>query len=108
MKKAAPASDKARRAAGPSRTQQIDHIVDAAFPASRINSAHETYGNRALGKLLSAGVIQTALKIGQPNDVYEQEADRVADQVMRMPDEAISTQRSAISKGNNTIQVKPG
>ncbi|CAH1385258.1 eCIS core domain-containing protein [Candidatus Nitrotoga sp. M5] len=30
--------------------------------------------------------IQAKLKIGQPNDKYEQEADRVAEQVMRMPE----------------------
>ncbi len=29
--------------------------------------------------------VQTKLKIGQPGDKYEQEADRVAEQVMRMP-----------------------
>lgn len=33
--------------------------------------------------------IQTKLTIGPPDDPYEQEADRVADQVMRMPDPAI-------------------
>lgn len=31
-------------------------------------------------------VIQAKLKIGEPNDKYEQEADRVADEVMRMPE----------------------
>lgn len=31
-------------------------------------------------------MIQYKLAIGQPNDKYEQEADRVADQVMRMPE----------------------
>jgi hypothetical protein len=31
------------------------------------------------------GTIQTKLRIGRPGDRYEQEADRVADQVMRMP-----------------------
>jgi len=31
-------------------------------------------------------MIQTKLKINEPGDIYEQEADRVADQVMRMPD----------------------
>ena len=30
--------------------------------------------------------IQPKLKIGAPNDKYEQEADQVADQIMRMPD----------------------
>lgn len=31
-------------------------------------------------------ILQRKLVIGQPNDKYEQEADRVADQVMRMPE----------------------
>ena len=35
--------------------------------------------------------VQPKLKIGQPNDKYEQEADRVADQVMRMPQPAVNT-----------------
>ncbi len=30
--------------------------------------------------------VQAKLEIGQPGDKYEQEADRVADQVMRMPE----------------------
>lgn len=29
--------------------------------------------------------LQAKLTIGQPNDIYEQEADRVAETVMRMP-----------------------
>lgn len=36
--------------------------------------------------------IQTKLKIGKPGDRYEQEADRVADQVMRMPETAAQRQ----------------
>jgi hypothetical protein len=34
----------------------------------------------------AAGGIQTKLAINQPGDEYEQEADRVSEQVMRMPD----------------------
>ena len=30
--------------------------------------------------------IQAKLRVGQPGDIYEQEADRVADEVMRMPE----------------------
>ena len=37
-------------------------------------------------------VIQPKLKIGEPGDRYEQEADRVADKVMRMPDPQSVTQ----------------
>jgi hypothetical protein len=37
----------------------------------------------------AAGVIQTKLAINQPGDEYEQEADRVSEQVMRMPEPQI-------------------
>jgi hypothetical protein len=36
--------------------------------------------------------LQTKLAVNAPGDVYEQEADRVADQVMRMPAAAVQTQ----------------
>ena len=41
--------------------------------------------------------IQAKLKIGQPGDKYEQEADRVTDQIMRMPEPA-----GNISTGSTT------
>ncbi len=44
--------------------------------------------------------IQTKLKIGEPNDKFEQEADRVADQVMRMPDSAVTNCPSFHENGN--------
>jgi outer membrane protein OmpA-like peptidoglycan-associated protein len=34
---------------------------------------------------MKSGALQARLRIGAPGDVYEQEADRVAEQVMRMP-----------------------
>jgi hypothetical protein len=43
-------------------------------------------GNEAVQRMMESGAIQAKLTIGQPNDKYEQEADRVADQVMRMPE----------------------
>ena len=36
--------------------------------------------------------IQTKLRIGEPGDKYEQEADRIADQVMRMPESSVQRQ----------------
>jgi len=38
------------------------------------------------GRHLLGGTLQTQLRIGQPGDRYEQEADRVADAVMRLPE----------------------
>jgi hypothetical protein len=45
--------------------------------------------------ILGRCAVQPKLKIGAPNDVYEREADRVADQVVRMAasDIAPSTSR---------------
>lgn len=43
-------------------------------------------GNQNLLMLLRARALQAKLSVSDPRDVFEQEADRVADQVMRMPD----------------------
>ncbi|MCF0039784.1 eCIS core domain-containing protein [Dyadobacter fanqingshengii] len=48
-------------------------------------------------------VIQPALKVGKPNDKYEQEADAAADQVMMMPSTPATPVMSATSGG---IQMK--
>src|SRR5690348_497447 len=47
---------------------------------------HSTYGNQAVLRMLTQPVpaIQTKLAVNKPGDEFEQEADRVADQVMRM------------------------
>ncbi|CAG0963931.1 hypothetical protein METP1_00867 [Methanosarcinales archaeon] len=55
-------------------------------PVDHILFLQRTMGNQAVGKLIKSGALQAKLRIGQPGDVYEQEADRVAEQVMRMPD----------------------
>ena len=41
-----------------------------------------TAGNQAVQRLIKSGALQAKLSIGQPGDVYEQEVDRVADEVM--------------------------
>ncbi|MBD2066459.1 DUF4157 domain-containing protein [Leptolyngbya sp. FACHB-671] len=52
--------------------------------------------------------IQPKLTVGAPNDQYEQEADRVAEQVMSMPDTAIQQpiQREAVPD-EEELQTKP-
>ena len=55
-------------------------------PVDRILFLQRTIGNQAVGRLIESGTLQAKLRIGQPGDVYEQEADRVAEQVMRMTD----------------------
>ena len=52
-------------------------------------------------------ILQAKLKVGAPNDKYEQEADRVADQVMRMPASVQSSSINSSPTSNiNNIQRK--
>ncbi|MGB7538366.1 MAG: hypothetical protein WBM17_07490, partial [Anaerolineales bacterium] len=48
---------------------------------------------------------QAKLEIRQPGDPYEQEADRVAEQVMTMPEPRV--QRACPSCEDETLQKKP-
>jgi len=50
--------------------------------------------------------IQPKLSISEPGDPYEQEADRVADQVMRMPDQQIQRQERNEEDDDTLIQQK--
>jgi outer membrane protein OmpA-like peptidoglycan-associated protein len=64
-------------------SQPVNSSVD------RILFLQRTIGNQAVGRLIKSGTLQAKLRVGQPDDIYEQEADRVAEQVMRMPEPQI-------------------
>jgi hypothetical protein len=59
-----------------------------SVPAARIDQAGRARCMQRvqIRQILDSPRPQFKLTIGAPNDVYEQEADRVADEVMRMPD----------------------
>lgn len=65
--------------------QKAEHSPSAGSPAERILFLQRTIGNQAVQRLMRSGTLQAKLKIGAPGDIYEQEADRVAEQVMRKP-----------------------
>lgn len=52
-------------------------------------------------------MVQAKLTIGAPNDAYEQEADRVADQVMRMPEPGTSGADFPLGGCGMEIQRQP-
>lgn len=62
------------------------------------------YGNRFVQRVIAGHAIQAKLKIGQPGDKYEQEADRVAEQVMQMPEPKL--QRQPEDEEEEEIQPK--
>ena len=51
--------------------------------------ARPPLGNQSLQRLLRSGAIQASLTVNEPGDRFEQEADRVADSVMRSPKPAV-------------------
>lgn len=57
-----------------------------AYARNPNNSLESVWGNQALQRLQRTRAIQAKLKINKPGDNYEQEAERVTDQIMRMPD----------------------
>ncbi len=74
-------------------------------PTDQILLFQRTIGNQAVKRLLKSCVIQAKLSIGQPGDIFEQEADRVAEQVMRMP-EPSTAGRKGVSKGNKFSSIQ--
>ena len=57
----------------------------AAASASDVAQLQTRYANRAVQRLLTTHTVQAKLQVGPANDRYEQEADHVAQQVMRLP-----------------------
>ena len=70
----------------PVKTQKKDPDDFIDSPFARIFYLRRTIGNQAVQSLYKSASIQQKLTVGTPNDIYEQEADRVDEQVMRMPD----------------------
>ncbi len=74
-------------------------------PQNPLLHLQRSMGNRAFGQM-----VQAKLTIGAPDDKYEQEADRVADEVMTMPDSAV---QRAMPNGDDersdeeSVQTKP-
>lgn len=101
---AAKTSD-AKKESSVSQTKKTNPFHSKNSPINQILFLQRTVGNRAVEGLLKSGVIQAKLTIGQPGDIYEQEADRVAEQVIRMPDPS-TTGRKGVSKYNQVPRIQ--
>lgn len=65
-------------------TLELSQTVDS--PVKQVLYLQNTIGNRAVTRLIQSGALQAKLKISRPNDVQEKEADRVANEVVSMPE----------------------
>jgi hypothetical protein len=70
----------------------------------RVASLQQSIGNRAVQRLLRSPCIQAKLNVSSPGDPYEQEADQVADTVMRMPDRRAVAGVVVSSPSGQTLQ----
>src|SRR5215470_14943455 len=86
------------KATKPGATSQA--VTNVAPGARRHRSRpRAAISNQALLRLALLPIVQTKLRIGAVNDPLEVAADRVADEVMRMPDAAVGISRSAPDQG---------
>jgi hypothetical protein len=76
----------------------------AAQPERRLLRLQTMHGNQGVQRLLRGGVMQRKLTINQPGDAFEQEADRVAEKVMRMPDPSATRETIATSGAAGRLQ----
>ncbi len=87
--------------ADPLQLQQAMTHPETARPAD-ILALQRTAGNRAVGR-----VIQAKLKVGPAGDQYEQEADRMADQVTSQPAPATEAPAVQRQEEEEELQMKP-
>jgi len=89
-----------------SKSRNADQSQSMSSPADQVLYLQRTIGNQAVQKLARSGVLQAKLRIGQPGDMYEQEADRMADAVMRMPEPQLQRQ-PVKEEEEELLQTKP-
>ncbi|MGA1870534.1 MAG: DUF4157 domain-containing protein [bacterium] len=65
---------------------------------------HRAIGNQGIQRLVESDFVQAKLKVSQPNDKYEQEADRGAEQVMSIPEPQVRRQEE---EEDELIQTTP-
>jgi hypothetical protein len=96
--------------------RQSRHTLTRAYrPAVSISSCSEALqrksdcacggGCPSCAEKETGHAIQTKLTVSTPGDHYEQEADRVADQIMRMPDTMVQRQCESCANGSDVGDI---
>ena len=85
------------------------HPMNESQKVHSLLRLQQQYGNRFVQRVIAQHTIQTKLQVGQPGDIYEQEADRVAEQVMRMSEPHLQRQVEPEEEEmeEELIQTKP-
>jgi hypothetical protein len=119
-------TSEAKRENSASKTRKIESPQSMSSTADKVLYLQRTIGNQAVQRLIKSGALQAKLKIGQPGDRYEQEADKVADQMTKKSEieshidarnpkaltfgnDVVALQFHHINQksGENVVQLKP-
>ena len=91
-----------------STTRKIESLQIMNSPADQVMYLQRTIGNQAVQRLIKSGALQAKLRIGQPGDVYEQEADALAKTIMGMPDQSSIQDEREDEQDDGIAQTKSG
>jgi len=91
-----------QRTVGNKAVQRVVKAHTAELKAGLTGTVPSRYENN-----FHKGIVQTKLSIGTPGDKHEQEADRIAEHVMSMPDSQLQNTRPHIQPlANESVQMK--
>jgi len=79
-------------------------VVTTWVSANPILALQRKIGNRAVGRLLDSSTLQAKFAVSQPPDIYEQEADRVEDLVLRRALRPIQLKYACVGAGPNEYE----
>lgn len=88
-----------------SRRAALGPVAQLSSPAPAVLEMRQAFGNQAMQRLLRSGAVQAKLTVNEPGDQCEQEADRVAEQVMRMREPQV-LERAAIPGSSSPTPIQ--
>jgi hypothetical protein len=71
---------------------RLSHSANAGERAQILSELQRSYGNAYVQRLLRSHALQAKLTVNPPDDIYEKEADQIAEMVTKSPGAAIQRQ----------------
>jgi hypothetical protein len=86
---------------------EMGHPANASVRAQAMAELQRQRGNIYVQRLIRSGAIQAKLTVNPPDDVYEREADRLAEEVMRGSEPQVQRQEEPEEEEEEILRRKP-
>jgi hypothetical protein len=86
----------------------LSYSLNMDSPEDQILHLQRTIGNQAVTRLIQSGVIQAKPAAAQSNDLYEQEAEAAAEQVIKQPGTGVETLPGMAPHAVRVVRNTPG